>query len=129
MNSSKNFGSFGRMWKLIWVPPRASVASGGSKGVQDDPRQGGEDAGHRDRQDPGDEDAAGDTPADGPGALTRAYAHDRARDDLGSRYGHAEVGRGEQDRGGCRLGREAVDRLELGDTMDHRPHDPPATDG
>ena len=43
--------------------------------------------------------------------------------------GMPEMGGAEQDGGGRRLGREAVDRLELGDPVAHRLHDPPAADG
>src|SRR4029079_9210785 len=68
-NSSKNFGSFGRMRDVIGVPPgAASVASGRSERVEDDPRDRPEDGRHREGQDPGDEDAPGDAPPDGAGA-------------------------------------------------------------
>src|SRR6476469_9921218 len=85
-NSSKNLGSFGRIRNVIWVPPgSASVASRRSERVEDDPGHRPEDGRHREGQDPGDEDATGDTPADRAGALARANAHDRAGDDLGRR--------------------------------------------
>ena len=40
--------------------------------------------------------------------------------------GHAEVRRAEDDRRRGRLGREAVDRVELDDLLAHRLDDPPA---
>src|SRR4051812_17141953 len=87
MNSSKNFGSFGRIRNVIGVPPGGrSVASRGPERVEDDPRHGAEHAGHRDGQDPGDEDPPGHAPADRARALARADAHDRARDDLRRRH-------------------------------------------
>src|SRR4029078_9316523 len=83
-NSSKNLGSFGRMRNVIGVPPgAASVASRRSERVEDDPRHRPEDGRHREGHDPGEEEAPGDAPADGAGALARADAHDRAGDDLG----------------------------------------------
>src|SRR3954447_4991334 len=128
--SSKNFGSFGRMRNVMGVPPGASsVASRRPEGVEDDPRHGPEDGRHGDGQDPGDEDATSDAPPDRPCALARADAHDRARDDLGGRHRHPEMGGPEQDRGAGGPRRDPVDRLKLGDPLAHRPHDPPPADG
>src|SRR4051812_18945338 len=129
-NNSKNFGSFGRMRNVMGVPPgAASVASRRPERVEDDPRHGPEDRRHGDGQDPGDEDATGDAPADRPGALASPHAHDRARDHLRRRHRHPEMGRADEDGGTRRLRRETVNGLELGDPLTHRAHDPPAPDG
>src|SRR3954452_14790315 len=126
-NSSKNLGSFGRMRNVMGVPPGAgSVASRCPERVEDDPRHRAEDGRHGDGQDPGDEYATGDAPSDGSGALARADAHDRARDDLRGRHRHPEMRGSEEDRGAGRLRGEPVDGFELGDSLAHRPHEPPA---
>ena len=97
--------------------------------VEDEPGERADEAGGGDGQDPGDEDAAGDAPADAADALARADAHDRARDDVGRRDRHRRSGPSPRRIGRRgRLGREAVDRLQLGDALAHRLHDPPAAD-
>ena len=89
----------------------------------------GHDRGGRDRDDPGEQDASSDAPADALRTARRADAHDRAGDDVRRRDGHAEMSRADEDGRGRRLGREPMDGLELDHAVTHRVHDPPAADG
>jgi hypothetical protein len=59
--------------------------------VEQVPRDGGDGAGGRDREDPGDDDVARDTPPDGREPDARTDAHDRARDDMRRRDGYAQL--------------------------------------
>ena len=78
------------------------------------------------RQQPGDDDVAGDAPADRREPLAGAGAHHPAGDHLGRRERIAEVRRGEDHRRAGALGGEALGGVHLDDPRAHRPDDPPA---
>src|SRR5215204_3779971 len=123
-NSSKNLGSLGSRRKLIAFSPgslgrRFADVSWQADRVECHPGERRERPGSGECQDPGDEDPARDAPADVAETLARADAHDGARDDLGRRDRHPQLGRPEQDGRGRRLGRETVDWFELGHPLAH----------
>src|SRR5689334_3777797 len=123
-NRSKNLTSFGSRRNDI----ERLLSSAEADRVEDEPCTSGDDRRRGDRDDPGEEDAPGDSPPDALGASRGPDTHDGARDDVGGRDRHAEMRGAKDDAGGGRLGGESVDGLELDDAVTHRMHDPPATD-
>src|SRR5207247_3676175 len=78
-------------------------------------QRGRDETGGRQRQQPGEENVAGETPADGREAPCRAGTHYRAGDDLRRRDWEAVVRARPERRAGCDLGGEAVLGLHLVD--------------
>ena len=94
--------------------------------ARDELHAGTDEARHRDREDPGDQDVAGDAPADCMQAAGRAGAHHRPGDHVRGRDGEAEVRRRPEDRRARGLGREALRRVDLRDPRAEGADDPPA---